>query len=98
GMDEVFLLSGFSPSGPGNTERVIDDEFNGWLSQLNKKGVDVLFVADTCHGGGLTRSPEFGAEEQSYRFAGTVQLDQDENTPIASIADAQVKVGELPHV
>lgn len=98
GKDEVFLLAGFSPFGRGNTERVIDDEFNGWLSQLNKKGVDVLFVADTCHGGGLTRRPEFGAEEQSYRFAGTVQLDQDENTPIADIADAKVKVGELPHV
>lgn len=98
GMDEIFLLAGFSPSGRGNAERIIDDEFNGWLSQLNKKGVDVLFVADTCHGGGLARRPEFGAEEQSYRFAGTVQLDQDENTPITGIADARVKPGELPHV
>jgi Caspase domain/Domain of unknown function (DUF4384) len=98
GMDEVFLLSGFASSGRGNTERIIDDEFNGWLSQLNKKGVDVLFVADTCHGGGLTRRPDFAADEQSYRFAGTVQLDQDENTPIASTSDAKVKPGELPHV
>jgi hypothetical protein len=98
GMDEVFLLSGYAPSGRGNLERVIDDEFNGWLSQLDKKGVDVLFVADTCHGGGLTRSPDFAADEQSYRFAATVQLDQDENTPIASIADARVKAEELAHV
>lgn len=98
GMDEVFLLSGFARSGHGNKERFIDDEFNGWLSQLNKKGVDVLFVADTCHGGGLTRNPQFGAEQVSYRFAGTVQLDQDENTPIANIADARVKAEELPHV
>lgn len=98
GMDEVFLLAGFSSSGRGNAERIIDDEFNGWLSQLNNKGVDVLFVADTCHGGGLTRRPDFAADEQSYRFAGTVQLDQDENTPIASTSDAKVKPGELPHV
>lgn len=98
GMDEIFLLSGFSSSGRGNTERFIDNEFNGWLSQLDKKGVEVLFVADTCHGGGMVRLPEFGSEEQSYRFAGTVQLDQDENTPITGIADAHVKPGELPHV
>jgi hypothetical protein len=98
GMDEVFLLSGFSRSGPGNLERIIDDEFNGWLSQLNKKGVDVLFVADTCHGGGLTRKPEFAGDVQSYRFAGTVQLGEEENTPIASLADAQIQAAELPHV
>jgi hypothetical protein len=98
GMDEIFLLAGFSRSGRGNTERVIDNEFNGWLSQLDRKGVEVLFVADTCHGGGMARRPAFGTEEQSYRFAGTVQLDQDENTPVAGMADAGVKPGELPHV
>jgi Caspase domain/Domain of unknown function (DUF4384) len=98
GMDEVFLLAGYSASGRGKTESIIDDEFNGWLSQLNKKGVDVLFVADTCHGGGLMRRLDRGAEEQSYRFAGVVQLDEDENSPIASVADAHVKAGELPHV
>lgn len=98
GMDEVFLLSGYSPTGRGNAERVIDDEFNGWLSQLNTKGIDILFVADTCHGGGLTRLPQFGGEEQSYRFAGTVKLDQEENGPIASIADSGVKAAELSHL
>lgn len=98
GMDEVFLLGGFSQSGRGNTERLIDDEINGWLSRLSKKGIDVLFVADTCHGGGMARRPEFGGEEQSYRFSGTVKLDADEDTPVASIADARVKVETLPHV
>lgn len=98
GMDEIFLLTGFSSSGRGNAERIIDNEFNGWLSQLNRKGVEVLFVADTCHGGGMARLPEFGAEEQSYRFAGTVQLDHDTNAPVAGIADAHVRPGELPHV
>lgn len=98
GMDEVFLLAGFSSSGSSNTERIIDDEFNGWLSQFNRKNVDVLFVADTCHGGGMARRPEFGSEEQSYRFAGTVQLDQDDNAPISGVADARVKPGELSRV
>lgn len=98
GMDEIFLLAGFSRSGRGNTERIVDNEFNGWLAQLNRKGIDALFVADTCHGGGMARRPKFGGEEQSYRFAGTVQLDQEENTPVIGIADAHVKLGELPHV
>lgn len=52
-FDEAFLLSGFSITGAGATERIIDDEINRWLKQLVRNGVDVLLVADTNHGGGL---------------------------------------------
>jgi hypothetical protein len=53
GMDEVFLLSPFELTGPGNAEVIIDDEMNHWLLQLARKRVDVLYIADTAHGGGM---------------------------------------------
>ena len=98
GMDEIFLLAGFSRSGRGNAERIVDNEFNGWLAQLNRKGVDVLFVADVCHGGGMTRQPKFGSETLRYRFAGTVQLNRGNDTPLTRAANARVKPRDLPHV
>jgi hypothetical protein len=100
GMDEIFLLSGFDRSGPGSVERIIDDEMNHWLSQLNKKQVDVLYVADTCHGGGMLREPDFRSGQLSYRDGGkiTVSLLGDELKPISTIADATLTPDDLPNV
>jgi hypothetical protein len=53
GMDEVFLLSQFASTGPGTAELIVDDEMNHWLLQLVRKKVDVLYIADTAHGGGM---------------------------------------------
>jgi caspase domain-containing protein len=53
---ESFLLGHFEPSGPGTRERIIDDEVFAWLQEADKKGVKVIFVADSCHSGGMERS------------------------------------------
>jgi Caspase domain len=53
---ESFLLGHFEPSGPGSRERIVDDEVFLWLQQADKKGVKVVFVADSCHSGGMERS------------------------------------------
>lgn len=100
GMDEIFLLSGFSWIGAGTSERIVDDEINAWLSRLNAKGVDALFIADTCHGGGLSRQPDFRAEDLTYRVAQrpTVSLVGDELKPISTEQDARLTAGDLPNV
>lgn len=36
-------------------ERIISTELNARLAQFEKKKIRVVWVADTCHGGGLTR-------------------------------------------
>lgn len=53
---ESFILGHFEASGPGTRERIVDDEVNAWLSQADKKGIKVIFVADSCHSGGMERS------------------------------------------
>jgi Caspase domain len=53
---ESFLLGHFEPSGPGTRERIVDDEMFAWLQEADRKGVKVIFVADSCHSGGMERS------------------------------------------
>lgn len=99
GMDEIFLLYGFNSSGPGTAERIIDDELNHWLRQLSDKKVDVLFIADTCHGGGLTRMPDFRSGELTYRAAKvTIPSVGDELKPISTPADATLTSNDIPTV
>lgn len=98
GMDEVFLLPNFSRSGRNTKERIIDDEINHWLVELDKKQVDVIFVADTCHGGGLTRGVDSRVDPPIYRTAGVISADDDDLKPLSSNADAFVKAGDFKFV
>lgn len=97
-MDEIFLLSGFSWKGPGTVDRIVDDEINAWLSQLNRNGVDVLFIADTCHGGGLLRLPDFRSGELTYRGTPTAPFVDDDLEPISAANDARLTAADLPNV
>jgi Caspase domain len=45
---ESFLLGHFEPSGPGTRERILDDEMFAWLEEADRRGVKVVFVADSC--------------------------------------------------
>ena len=74
---EVFLLPGFEPptvtgGAPQRgsfSERILDREIHARLSAFEKKGARVIFLADVCHAGGLTRDVEPQVEAaESYRF------------------------------
>src|SRR3954447_2711298 len=67
GMENVFLLPGFDVSGAGTAQRVLGEEFNHFIKQLELRGARVLFVADTCHGGGMARDIDPRGEEMSFR-------------------------------
>lgn len=58
GKDEFLPLSGFDPKGSADAkrERIVDDELRAWFSRAKAKDVKVVFVADTCHSGGMSRS------------------------------------------
>lgn len=98
GMDEVFLLPDFAKSGRNTKERIIDDEVNHWLALLDRKQVDVIFIADTCHGGGLTRGVDHRGSAPSYRTAGVISTDDDDLKPISTNADAYLKVDDFKNV
>jgi hypothetical protein len=58
GKDEFFVLSGFGSVGEATKERILDDEMFGWLGRLASTGAQTIYLADSCHGGGLTKAPD----------------------------------------
>lgn len=56
GLNENFLLGKFEAEGPGTRERILDDEIFEWMQEADKKRIKVIFVADSCHSGGMERS------------------------------------------
>jgi hypothetical protein len=89
GMDDVFILAGFNPiTAAGAQQRILGSEFNHLIKQFELKGARVLFIADACHGGGLTRAIDPRAAEMSYRQAPRYTLVQDDLKPISTANDA----------
>lgn len=88
GKDTVFLLSDFDTAGEGTKQRVLDKEFNHLIRSFESAGARVIFLADTCSGGGLAREVDPRAAEMSYRSVPTYKITSDELKPIASPADA----------
>lgn len=69
GLDDAFLLSAFAPR-PGEAgfaDKLLDDDIHAMLRQAGQKPLRVIFVADTCHSGSLTRNfdPRLGVSLRS---------------------------------
>jgi len=88
GKDTVFLLAGFDTAGDGTKQRILDKEFNHLIKTFESAGARVLFVADTCSGGGLAREVDPRAAEMSYRSVPGYKVTGDELKPITTPADA----------
>ena len=95
GMDEVLLLGGFAQRGTGTRERIFDDELNGWFMEAGAKGLRVIFVADACHSGTLTRALDARVARPVYRTA-TYTIAED--LLAAWVPDVSVDEGDLSHV
>jgi hypothetical protein len=99
GMDEVFVLPGFKDQGPATAERILDKEINVWLKRIEQKGAHTLFLADTCHGGGLTRKVDVRAGDFSYRqTAISIAPLDDALTPISTAAERMREPEEFDRV
>ena len=88
GMDDVFLLAGFDLSGPGTQQRILGEEFNHFIKQIELRGARVVFVADTCHGGGMARDIDPRGEEMSFRQVPAYTLTTDMLKPVSSTEDS----------
>jgi hypothetical protein len=74
GKDEVFILAGFDDDTPAHlAERLLDKEIFNWLTQLDSKGVAVIFLADTCHSGGLSKTIDPRIGHVAFRALRTVK-------------------------
>lgn len=97
GSDEVFLMAGFDPrSGPGGTEKILNHEFHHYIKQLEYRGAQVIFVADTCYGGGLAREIVPGSGQMTYRQV-VYRLAQDDLKPVSTPADASLTNLDFDH-
>lgn len=89
GLDKVFLLPGFNPkTADGAREKLLGQEFNHLIKQLEGRGARVMFVADTCYAGGLTREIDPRAAEMSYRQVPRYVIAVEDLKPISTTADA----------
>ena len=87
GMQDVFLLPGFEPTAEGSRQRILGSEFNHFIRQFELRGAKILFVADTCHGGGMVREVDPRAAEMSFRQVPSYTLSVDKLNPVTDNAD-----------
>lgn len=98
-QDETLVMGGFSFQNPG--EEIIDDELNLWFADADAKGVNVLFLSDSCHSGTVTRGgrarfiDEFGSSipalKRPITLSATVpQTNYDTLTFLAGASELQV--------
>ncbi|QSY96840.1 caspase family protein (plasmid) [Rhizobium bangladeshense] len=88
GRDEVYVLAGFDTRLPGSRERIFGDEFKVLIHRLEEKGAEVLFIADTCHAGGMTRDVDPRGAKITWRQAPSYTIEEDDLAPISTAADA----------
>ncbi len=85
GVDEVFILAGFDDDSPAHlAERLLDKEIFNWLSQLDAKGAAVVFLADTCHSGGLSKTIDPRIGHVAFRALRAVKTRAESNPAAGS--------------
>jgi hypothetical protein len=96
GMENVFLLPGFEPTPQGSQQRILGSEFNHFIRQFELRGAKVVFVADTCHGGGMARDIDPRSEAMSFRQIPPYTLTVDSLHPVADDNDPRSEL-DLDH-
>ena len=99
--DENLLLGGYWHKGAETRERIIDDELNQWFLDAGRKGLRVVFVADSCHSGTLTRQIDPHAPSLTYRYTPPTPMTGDSlefDLPEDAADTGEAGEGELAHV
>ena len=95
GKDEVLLLTGFAVKGAGTAERIADDELALMLKEAEPRRV--IFVADACHSGTMTRAFDTRAGGLGTRAATYGPIEDDE-LPLPTDKALEAEKEELPNV
>ena len=71
GLDEVFLLQGFSEADDaGFADKIYDDELYDWAKEAESRGVRAILVFDTCYSGIPVRSLDPRASDANEAYSG----------------------------
>lgn len=95
GLDEVFLLAGFQVNAEGNAERIVDDELNRLFASAPH--LKIIFVADSCHSGTMTRSFDTRAGKARTRVAKYGPI-EDDQLPAGDPEAAALDLDRMEHV
>ena len=101
GKDENLLLGGWWHKGAETRERIVDDELNQWFLDAGRKDLRVVFVADSCHSGTLTRRLDPHAPSLTYRYTPQTPMTGDSlefDLPEEAAATGKAGEGKLAHV
>ena len=90
GYDETLVLTEYDASQGRNGEHIIDDELAAMFQAASAKGVIVIFIADSCHSGTLTRSVDALAGDKTYRFVAPPPLPSGRDAPRPARRPARV--------
>jgi hypothetical protein len=96
GMEDVFLLPAFETTASGSQQRILGSEFNHFIKQFELRGAKVIFIADTCHGGGMAREIDPRAAEMSFRQIPAYTLLADTLQPVSDPSDPRSEL-DLDH-
>jgi hypothetical protein len=99
GKNEEFVLSLMGNEGPETAERIYDDEIFAWLKRLAAKGAEIIFVADSCHGGGMTKATSRGSVRRGVRGLARVYNESEAGPGALYIAPGNDKLsvpGSIP--
>lgn len=96
GKDENFVFYAFERTGEGAGERLRDNDIAMLLREA-PQGVSVLFVADSCHSGTMTRAPAPGTQLGKTRFLELGPIEDDPLPPPDRVT-FQVEATDLAHV
>jgi len=77
GFDQLMLLWGIGDTDEAAQEQLVDKQIYLHLKALTKSGARVLFLADTCYGGGLSKAGNLQAASEGVR--GLVRVDRPED-------------------
>ena len=100
GASEQIALSGFSFSGPGAGEIIVNVEMRAWLSRLDAKGVDTVLVMDSCFGGGMRGVDPRSGELRVRQVTGAADAADREKFTGIKMTDKEKRadVAAMPHV
>ena len=100
GKDDVFVLAGFDPNQAKSPELIRDNQLFEWFKAAEGRGVQLLFVADSCHSGTMTRAVD---ARLGFRQTRQVNIDFEaglaEDMTVELAADvAQFGRSDLPYL
>ncbi len=94
-LDETFQLAGFQNVRPGNGERILDDEIN--LMFAKARHLKIIFLADSCHSGTMTRSFDSRSGTLRTRLGGYGAI-EDDPLPPPTEATASINPEDLDNI